>query len=325
MTAMAPDDLVRLSGDIIQAGSKSFAAAARLFDRRTRGSAYLLYAWCRHCDDVIDGQDLGFRTGPATVHDPCAELRRLEQLTAAALDGEPMADPVFSALQEVARRHAIPRRYPFELLQGFAMDVEGRRPDTIEDTLTYCYHVAGVVGVMMSIIMGARDEETLDRACDLGLAFQLTNIARDIVDDAACGRIYVPQQWLHEAGIPPAEVADVRHRVALAALAERLLGVAEDYYISSRQGIARLTWRSAWAVATASVVYRKIGREVVRRGPAAWDRRVSTSKLQKLASVLSAAGAAAGAHTIGRFKGPRRQVTLWARPRVHGDVPAGPL
>jgi len=315
MMAEAPVDLVRLSGEIIQAGSKSFAAAAKLFDPETRASAHLLYAWCRHCDDVIDGQELGFETAAAAPHDPKRAFERLKQLTADALDGMPMADPVFAAFQRVVQKHAIPRQHPLELLDGFAMDVACRRYDSIEDTLSYCYHVAGVVGVMMAIIMGVRDEETLDRASDLGLAFQLTNIARDIIDDAAVGRIYLPRQWLDEAAISTEEISHARNRPALYHVTERLLALAEAYYASSTAGIARLPVRSGWAIATARVVYREIGREVLRRGPHAWDRRVSTSKAQKILAILRGSGTAAAARTIGCFATPTPRNGLWTRPR----------
>ncbi len=317
MKGEASDDLVRLSGEIIQAGSKSFAAAARLFDPSTRASAYLLYAWCRHCDDAIDGQELGIGKLPgrhdALAHDPVGELARLRKLTGDALDGKSMSDPIFAAFQRVSRKHSIPRRHPLELLAGFAMDVDGRRYETIEDTLDYCYHVAGVVGVMMSIIMGARDEDTLDRACDLGLAFQLTNIVRDIVDDAGAGRLYLPRQWLHEAEVPLDGIAKPEHRTAIFALARRLLDIADDYYRSSSAGVARLPLRSAWAVSTARIVYREIGEEVRRRGPAAWDSRVSTSKTQKVAAVMRGAQTAISS----RFSvdnAPRRD-ELWTRPK----------
>ena len=96
----------------------------------------------------------------------------------------------------------MPHRYPLEHLDGFVMDVEGREYHTLTDTVEYCYHVAGVVGVMMAYIMGVRDEPTLDRATDLGLAFQLTNICRDVVEDAEVGRVYLPLDWLTEAGVP---------------------------------------------------------------------------------------------------------------------------
>lgn len=285
-------DLVALSREIIQKGSKSFAAAARLFDPQTRASAYLLYAWCRHCDDVIDGQELGFAATSAAGHDPRAALQELRDKTRAALAGEPMSDPVFAAFQRVAELHAIPQRHPFELLDGFAMDVEERRYETIEDTLAYCYHVAGVVGVMMSCIMGAREEETLDRACDLGIAFQLTNIVRDIVADHAVGRIYLPGAWLDEAGLTRETLAEPQQRAALFSIARRMLALADIYYESCMSGVAKLPLRSAWAIGTARAVYREIGKEVLRRGPAAWDGRVSTSKAQKIGALMSGMNAA---------------------------------
>lgn len=313
-SGQAGDDLVALSRQIIQKGSQSFAAAARFFDPETRASAYLLYAWCRHCDDVIDGQELGFGNANSATHDPVAALARLQQSTRDALAGEPMTEPVFAAFQRVVAKHAIPHRHAFELLDGFAMDVAGRRYETIEDTLSYCYHVAGVVGVMMSCIMGVRDDETLDRASDLGLAFQLTNIVRDIVPDAAVGRVYLPATWLAEAGLSRDTLAEPRHRAALLSVAQRMLATAEAYYASSEAGVARLPVRSAWAVATARKVYREIGREVLRRGPAAWDGRVSTSKRQKIWAALSGGGAAVGARLPGRGPGTARS-GLYVRPR----------
>ena len=309
------DDLVALSREIIQKGSKSFAAAARFFDRETRASAYLLYAWCRHCDDVIDGQELGFGIANTATHDPVAALARLQQTTRDALAGNPMRDPVFAAFQRVVAKHAIPHRHPLELLDGFAMDVTERRYETLEDTLSYCYHVAGVVGVMMSCIMGERAEETLDRASDLGIAFQLTNIVRDIVPDAAVGRVYVPEAWLVEAGLSRETLADPNNRAALFSVAQRMLTTAEVYYLSSEAGVARLPVRSAWAVATARKVYREIGQEVLRRGPAAWDSRVSTSKRQKIWSAVSGGGTAIGARLPGHARDAPR-TGLYERPKA---------
>ena len=303
--------------ETIKVGSKSFAAAARLFEPATRRSVLMLYAWCRHCDDVVDGQELGFGAA-APAHDPHAELARLHDQTCRAYAGEPMHDPAFAAFQEVATRCAIAPRYAYDHLAGFGMDVDQVHYDTIEDTLRYCYHVAGVVGLMMAQIMGAQDEAVLDRACDLGLAFQLTNIARDIVDDAAIGRCYLPAQWLREAGIPPEELALPRHRVALAKVATRLVDHAEPYYDSALGGIASLPLRSAWAIATARLVYRQIGIKVRVRGPAAWDERAGTSKATKL--VLLARGGVDA--LLSRLKPLRpRPGGLWRRPGMDVAAP----
>jgi phytoene synthase len=302
----------------IEVGSKSFAAAAKLFDAHTRRSVLMLYAWCRHCDDVVDGQELGFNVAQAR-HDAPAALALLEEQTRRAYAGEPMLDPAFAAFQEVALRHRIAPRYAFDHLAGFAMDVADARYETFEDTLRYCYHVAGVVGLMMASIMGAHDEDVLDRACDLGLAFQLTNIARDIVEDARMGRCYLPAQWLREAGIPRAELAEPRHRAALAQLAARLVDAAEPYYDSAREGVKALPLRSAWAIASARNVYRQIGIEVKRRGERAWDERAGTSKAAKMWLLVK--GGAAALSSRGRALRPRPQ-GLWRRPGATGAAGA---
>ncbi|KQQ88097.1 phytoene synthase [Massilia sp. Leaf139] len=315
--------LLEHATETIKVGSKSFAAAARLFDAPTRRSVLMLYAWCRHCDDVVDGQELGFGAAPTSGHDPQAELAQLVEQTRRAYAGETMRDPAFAAFQEVALRHAIAERYAFDHLAGFGMDVDAVHYETIEDTLRYCYHVAGVVGLMMAQIMGAKEPRVLDRACDLGLAFQLTNIARDIIDDAGIGRCYLPAQWLREAGIPPQELALPRHRVALAKVAARLVDHAEPYYASSMDGIKALPLRSAWAIATARNVYRQIGIEVKARGPAAWDERVGTSRAMKL-MLLAKGGVQA---LLSRLRPVRpRPGGLWQRPAAQVPAPghAGP-
>jgi len=306
------DQVIKHATQTINVGSKSFAAAAKLFDERTRQSAVMLYAWCRHCDDVIDGQTLGHSQLAGDRSSGDARLAELVDLTERAYAGEPMSDPAFAAFQQVVQRHGIPREYPLEHLAGFRMDVQGYRYQTLDDTLLYCYRVAGVVGLMMARVMGVEAEATLDRACDLGLAFQLTNIARDIVEDAQVGRVYLPADWLAEVGIPVDEVALPRHRPALAQLAARLIDLAEPYYRSASQGLRDLPFRSAWSIATAHGVYRQIGIEVKARGAAAWEARVSTSRVQKLQFLL---GGAVLALASRRMRVRPRSAALWVRPR----------
>ena len=303
---------VEQATDTINAGSKSFAAAARLFDEPTRRSAVMLYAWCRHCDDVVDGQVLGHGQVGGERDGAAQRLAELEELTRRAYRGERMTAPNFQALQYVVQRHAIPERFPLEHLAGFRMDVDGHRFSSIEDTLHYCYGVAGVVGIMMAMIMGVRDEEVLDRACDLGIAFQLTNIARDIVEDAQIGRVYLPEHWLTAAGIPPGAVAAPEHRAALAGCARRLLALADAYYDSAGVGVGALPLRSAWAIATARGVYRQIGDKVIARGSNAWDSRTNTSRNDKLRHIVGGAVLALGSR---RSKPTARSAELWTRPR----------
>lgn len=295
----------------IEVGSKSFAAASRLFDPQTRRSAVMLYAWCRHCDDVVDGQEGGRDAVPLDRQDARARLAGLVEQTQAVYAGRPAQIPAFAAFQDVVSRHDLRQAYALDHLAGFAMDVDDREYLTLDDLLEYCYHVAGVVGLMMAQVMGVKDEPTLDRACDLGVAFQLTNIARDIVEDAAIGRCYLPRQWLDELGIPRERIADREYRERLAVLGARLVDLAEPYYQSAEAGIAALPRRSAWAVATAKDVYREIGVKVKAAGAAAWDQRISTSKADKLRLVLS------GGWQALAFRGrswPSRDPGLWNRP-----------
>lgn len=314
MSAPHPDDQTLLdhATQSIAVGSKSFAAASRLFDPVTRRSAVMLYAWCRHCDDVIDGQEAGHSATLLSETDVHERLADLITQTHEVYAGLPVTAPAFAAFREVVERHGIRQEYALDHLAGFAMDVHQREYRSVEDTLDYCYHVAGVVGLMMGQVMGVREEQTLDRACDLGMAFQLTNIARDIVEDAHMGRCYLPADWLAELAIPRDRMTVPEYRQNLAVLAHRLVERAEPFYASAEAGLAALPLRSAWAVATASGVYREIGVKVRGAGAQAWDARISTSKADKLR--LVALGAWRALTSRGRHW-PQRQVTLWQRPR----------
>lgn len=321
-TPMSRDALVALSRSRIEKGSKSFAAASMLFDRETRNAVHMLYAWCRHCDDEIDGQDLGFARGPERQsRNPQAVLENLRRDTLAAVNGAPPDEPVFQALAEVSTAYRIPARLPLDHIAGFEMDVAGTDYHTIEDTLTYCYHVAGVVGVMMARVMGAGGADTLNRACDLGLAFQLTNICRDVVDDAGEGRIYLPAMWLSEAGLKdarPADVAAPANRDAVFEVVTRTLDLAETYYDSSAVGIARLPLRSAAAIAAARNIYRDIGGVIRQQGSRAWDQRARTSTPRKLLRVGQGLGQSVVRTLASRLMADSASVPgrdgLWTRP-----------
>ena len=287
--------LVTASGAIIAKGSKSFRSASRLFDTTTRERSWLLYAWCRACDDLTDGQTLGHDA--QAPEDPAAGQARIETLTRAALAGQPTGETAFDALGLVAAEVAIPTRTIDDHLKGFALDAKGWTPADEQAMLAYCYYVAGAVGSMMAAVMGVdpEDRDTLDRASDLGIAFQLANIARDIVPDARQGRVYLPRDWLIEAGFDPDDTASIAAplaRTAVAKLAKRLVDLSRDYRRSARTGAARLPFRARLAVLAAANVYGAIGEKVVRRGPQAWDSRTVISKGEKLFHFSSALGQA---------------------------------
>ena len=195
------------------------------------------------------------------------------------------------------------------------MDVAGQQYLTLEDTLLYCYHVAGVVGVMMAFVMGVREPEVLGRAADLGIAFQLTNISRDVMDDAANDRVYLPADWLREAGVPDGKIADPAQRQAVFRVVRRLLDIADRYYASAADGVRSLGFRAGWAVSTASGVYRDIGSLVLERGARAWDQRAYVPTSRKLLWGLRGAGRAITAVGVERRReAPPRAEDLWIKP-----------
>lgn len=289
--------IVATAGEAIARGSRSFAAASRLFDRTTRERAWLLYAWCRRCDDLADGQDHGHARIP--VADPEARLAVIRTRTEAALAGQWIGDAAFDSLRIVVAETGIPHALVRDVVDGFALDAAGWRPASEGDLYRYCYHVAGAVGCMMAVVMGVAPDrdDVLDRACDLGIAFQLGNIARDLAEDEAAGRCYVPPEWQGET----------RPQIA-ARLAER----AAAYAASGRAGTAALGFRSAWAVLAAAGIYGDIAAKVAARGDAAWDRRVTTSLAGKLRWIVRAFGQA---RARGRLFASAERDEPWRRPR----------
>ncbi|RZL99631.1 MAG: phytoene/squalene synthase family protein [Sphingomonas sp.] len=304
---LGDDDAQRIERRI----ADPFAAASRLFDRRTRQRAWLLYAWCRACDDLADGQDHGH--GMSVVSDPQARLATIRTLTAQALRGEWVGDPAFDALRIVVAETDMPHRFVWDVVEGFALDADGWGPRHESDLYRYCYHVAGAVGCMMAVAMGVDpdDEDTLDRAADLGLAFQLANIARDIEEDDRAGRSYLPDDWLTEMDMPPGQHMKPPFRNRLSVLAQRLANRAEDYEDSARVGAARLPFRSAWAVLAAAGIYGDIARKVAARGDHAWDHRVTTSGFEKAGWIVRAAWQAANRKRLYPLKA--RSAALWER------------
>jgi phytoene synthase len=239
-----------LARQTLAAHSKSFALAGKLLPRECRDDAAVVYAWCRRVDDAID---LGPVDGRAqALEQTREELERIYQ-------GRPQADPVLGAFQEVVHRRRIPRCHPGELLEGLRMDVEGRRYETMDDLLLYCFRMAGTVGLMMCHVMGVADRVALRRATDLGIAMQLTNVCRDVAEDWRNGRLYLPRVLLGRGGGP-------KLQPAVAARAVRaLLARADWFYRSGNEGLRALPFRCAVAVRTASLVYRDIGREIARQ------------------------------------------------------------
>lgn len=267
---------------LMRGGSKTFFAASLLLPARVRAPASALYAFCRLADDEIDLGD-----------NAAAAMHGLQQRLDAVYAGRPRAIDVDRALACVVHHHRIPRELLDALLEGFLWDAAGRRYETLADLHAYGARVAGTVGAMMALVMGSRDEAALARACDLGVAMQLTNIARDVGEDARNGRLYLPRRWLAEAGIDAdAWLAAPRFSAAIAGVVARLLAAADALYQRSEHGIARLPRDCRPAIHAARLVYAEIGREVERRGHDSVTQRAVVPRARKLA-LLARAGTAA--------------------------------
>ena len=269
-------------------GSRSFAAATRLFDRTTRERVWLLYAWCRRCDDIADNQHMGGELG--SQKDRKDRVKAIRALTRRAFEGLPTADPAFDGFGIVESECGITPEMADDVIGGFRLDASDWRPRTEGDMMRYCYHVAGAVGIMMAKVMGIPGErfETYDRACDLGLGFQLANIARDIVEDDAAGRCYLPEEWLAEKDFAPGEHAKPHNRFELASLMPRLVTMMDRHIQAARLGTRDLRFRQRWAILSAARIYGAIGHKMLDRGQNAWNSRTRIGTFAKLRHVTAA-------------------------------------
>ncbi len=258
--------------EAIRQGSLSFHAASKLLPARVRDPALALYAFCRLADDAVDDSA---DKAPAVL----ALRDRLDLVYA----GRPRNAPADRAFAGVVESFDMPRALPDALLEGLAWDAMGRRYDTESDLYSYCARVASAVGAMMCVLMRVRDADALARACDLGLAMQLTNIARDLGEDAREGRLYLPQDWLDEAGISAETFLNLRAADPRArALAARLLDRAQQFYTRSEAGVPALPLACRPGIYAARHVYAGIGGALARMDHDSITQRARTTGRQKL-------------------------------------------
>ncbi|MFK7754647.1 MAG: 15-cis-phytoene synthase [Sedimentitalea sp.] len=294
---MRADDLEHCRA-VIRTGSLSFHAASKLLPAQVRDPALALYAFCRLADDEVDEGDNKARA--------VLSLRdRLDQ----AYAGTPRNAPEDRAFTSIIEEFDMPRALPEALLEGLAWDASERRYDTLSGVRDYSARVASAVGAMMCVLMRVRDADALARACDLGVAMQLTNIARDVGEDARAGRIYLPLDWLEDARMRPEDLLNADHATpAVRKMVVRLLHEARRLYLRSEAGIPALPRSARMGIFAARYIYAGIGKSVARNGHDSITRRARTSTRQKLGWMSLAASRAAGSLII-----PRSPV-IYARP-----------
>jgi phytoene synthase len=257
---------------LLKGGSRTFHAASKVLPRRVADPAIALYAFCRLADDAVD---LG--------SDRRAAVARLRERLDRAYRGQPINHPADRAFADVVAKFGIPRELPEALLDGLAWDAEIRRYETLHELSAYAARVAGSVGAMMTLVMGQRSPDIVARACDLGVAMQLTNIARDVGEDARAGRLYLPLQWLRDTGIDPeAWLAKPAFTMEIATIVQRLLFTADTLYDRATLGIANLPLGCRPGIYAARALYAEIGRELERGGLDSISKRAVVSTKRKL-------------------------------------------
>lgn len=269
MSAVADLEACRAA---IRTGSLSFHAASKLLPAGVRDPALALYAFCRLADDAVDEGD-----------DKAGAVLRLRDRLDMVYRGCPVDAAADRAFARVVEHFDMPRALPDALLEGMAWDAVGQRYDDLPGVLAYAARVAAAVGAMMCVLMKVRDGDALARACDLGLAMQLTNIARDVGEDAVAGRIYLPLEWLAEEGVELERfLANPVASPELGRVVKRLLAQATRLYQRSEAGVAALPLACRPGIFAARLIYDGIGGAVRRAG---WDSvsgRARTSKAQKI-------------------------------------------
>ena len=270
----------------IKEHSKSFFLSSLLLPGEVRQGAWALYAFCRRADDAVD-EEVSRSEALGRVD---GLRRRLESVYQFGADAQ--KHPIDRAFAQVTERYRIPRALPEALLAGMEMDARGVEYATEGDLLVYCFRVAATVGLMMTRIMGCAAEVAWLRAADLGVAMQLTNIARDVGEDARRGRVYLPAELLDEVGLDRrALLGAAQASPPIREAVRRLLARADAHYRSADLGIPLLPRSCRLAIASSRLIYARIGDAIAQNGHDSVTRRAHVSLLGKLGLVARATGA----------------------------------
>ncbi|MCC6264397.1 MAG: phytoene/squalene synthase family protein [Bryobacterales bacterium] len=273
-------------------GSKSFYFATRFFPPHLARAAHAVYWFCRHTDDLVDEAP--------SMEVGAAALDEWEQALARAWDAGRREEPILRIFVETAHQFRIPREYPFELIEGMRMDLQGTHYADFASLREFCYRVASVVGLMMCHVIGFRDPAPA-HAIDLGIAMQLTNILRDVGEDLRRGRVYLPAEDLEHFGY---SVEDLRGAVIddrFRALMQFQILRAEEYYQRAEPGIAMLHADGQFAVRVAADVYRGILREIEQNGYDVFGRRAVVPSSRKAWITARSMAVPMARHTMHRL------------------------
>lgn len=294
---------LQIKKDIMQ-GSKSFSMASLFFNKNQRIASWQLYAWCRYCDDQVDF---------AAENEISNVVSVLQKKTNEVFNGQQLEQHPWPAFKKVIETYNIPQKYALDLIEGFKRDALKKPISDEADLKQYCYGVASSVGLMMCHIMSVSSSLSLPHAVALGQAMQMTNIARDVVEDHKLGRLYLPLTWLNEAGLNENNYLEPKHRDQLKTVIMRLLILADEQYEIGFSGLQYLPTRSAWAVASALHIYRAIGEKIKANIEQSLEQRTVISQAGKIIYILRASVDVANLFFIRLLKPYRaaKQIELW--------------
>ena len=269
---------------ITKTHAKSFYFAAKFLPKHKRQPIYALYALCRSVDDEVDEIGDGNETeAVAAVEKWQRQLEKIYEEKPETGNRKPETDNlVFTAWRDLLQTHKIPKNLPLELMRGVLMDTRIKRYETFDELYVYCYRVASTVGLMSSEIFGYTDTKTLEYAEALGIAMQLTNILRDVKEDAAIRRIYLPQEDLRKFGVSEAQIYDNQMNENLVALMKFQIERARSFYRKAEQGIPLLERDTRFTVLLASRIYARILDKIERQNYDVFRQRAHTTFSQKL-------------------------------------------
>jgi phytoene synthase len=274
---MTPEQAQAYCEAVTKRSGSNFAYSFLFLPAERREAMYTVYAFCREVDSAVDDAQPG--------SDPAAALARWRAELAAAYEGAP-THPVAISLARHVRRLHIPREYFEDLIKGVEMDLITTRYATFEELYTYCYRVASVVGLICLRVFGTQAPGAGDYAVNLGLAFQLTNILRDIATDADRGRIYLPQEDLARFGCPEKDLLSRCSSPAFLELMRFECARARDYYHKARQAVDALPATDRRALTVAEImrgVYAKILDRIEASDYRVFGPRISLAPAHRLA------------------------------------------
>lgn len=268
--------------------AKSFYFAAKFLPKHKRKAVFPLYALCRHVDDEID--EIGEGNETAAIESIERWQFKLEKIYAGDTRDEQLtADDnqklIFIAWRDLLDTYKIPQNLPLELMRGVLMDTQTKRYETFSELYVYCYRVASTVGLMSSEILGYADKVALEYAEAMGIAMQLTNILRDVKEDAAMNRIYLPQEDLRRFNVAEEQIFRGEVSESFVELMKFQIERARDFYAKGEKGIALLERDSRFTVLLASRIYSRILDEIEKQNYNVFTKRAHTSRKQKLSAI----------------------------------------